>query len=83
MTRLTVEIPEEAFAAMRRSPDEFAREMRLAAGMLWYARGDISQEEGARIAGLDRTEFILALAREKIDVIHVDLDELKKEWTRV
>ena len=82
MTTLTLEMPEDVFAAMRRSPEEFAREMRLAAAIFWYARGDISQEEGARIAGLDRTDFILALAQEKVDVIHVELEELKKGWTR-
>jgi predicted HTH domain antitoxin len=80
MTTLTLDMPEDAFSALRRSPEEFACEMRLAAAVLWYARGEISQEEGARIAGLDRTEFILALAREKVDVIHVDMEELKKEW---
>jgi len=38
------------------------------------------QEEAARIAGLDRTEFILTLAREKVEVIYVDMDELRREW---
>ena len=38
---ITMDVPADAFAALRRSPDEFAREMRLAAAMLWYKkRGD-------------------------------------------
>jgi predicted HTH domain antitoxin len=82
MPTLTLEMPEDAFAALRRSPEEFARDMRLAAAIFWYSRGDLSQEEGARIAGLDRTDFILALAREKVDVIHVDMDELRRESSR-
>lgn len=80
MTTVTLELPEDVFAALRHSPEEFAREMRLAAAMFWYARGKISQEEGARIAGLDRTDFILALASAKVDVIHVDVDEVRESY---
>lgn len=67
---------------MRRSPQEFTRELRLAAAIFWYSRGDLSREEAARIAGLDRTDFILALAREKVNVIDVDMNELRRELAR-
>jgi predicted HTH domain antitoxin len=66
---------------LRRSPEEFAREMRLAAAMLWYSRGLISQEKGAQIAGISRAEFLTALAQNKIDVFAVDFDDLKGECT--
>lgn len=56
--------------------------MRLAAAIHWYERGQISQEKAAQIAGLDRTDFLAALAREGVDVFHVDIDELKKELDR-
>ena len=49
MTTLTMEIPEKVFAAMRVDPDEFAKEMRLAAAVSWYEQGKISQEVAARI----------------------------------
>ncbi len=51
-------------SALRRSPNEFANEMRLAAAIHWYKRGEISQEKAAQVAGLDRTAFLLALAGE-------------------
>ena len=57
MPTVTVDLPEEAFSALRRSPGEFAREMQLAAAMLWYSRGMLSQERAAEIAGLNRKEF--------------------------
>jgi predicted HTH domain antitoxin len=82
MQTITMDFSEEAFAALRRSPDEFAREMRLAAAMLWYSRGTISQEKAAEIAGLNRGEFLAALARNKIDVFVVDFDDLKRELER-
>ena len=82
MQTITMDLPEEAFAALRRSPDEFAREMRLAAAMLWYSRGAISQEKAAEIAGLNRAQFLAALARDKIDVFNVDFDDLERELER-
>jgi predicted HTH domain antitoxin len=82
MQTITMDLPEEAFTALRRSPDEFAREMRLAAAMLWYSRGVISQEKAAEIAGLNRAQFLAALARDKIDVFTVDFDDLRQELER-
>ena len=82
MATVTMELPEDVFAALRRSPDEFAREMRLAAAMLWYARGMISQEKAAEIAGLNRAEFLRALARNEMDAFMVDFDDLQREIDR-
>jgi predicted HTH domain antitoxin len=77
-----MQLPEDVFSTLRRSPDEFAREMRLAAAMLWYSRGIISQEKAAEIAGLNRKEFLTALARNEMDVFVVDSDDLQKELNR-
>jgi predicted HTH domain antitoxin len=63
MTTLTMEIPEKAFAAIRVDQEAFAREMKLAAAVSWYEQSKISQELAARIAGVNRTDFLLALAR--------------------
>jgi predicted HTH domain antitoxin len=82
MTKVTLELPEEVFSALRRSPDEFAREMRLAAAIHWYEHGEISQEKAARIAGLDRADFLAALAREKANAFVVDFEDLKRELER-
>ena len=82
MTTVTLELPEDLFSALRRSPEEFGREMRLAAAIHWYEHGEISQEKAAHIAGLDRADFLAAVAREKIDVFKVDLDSLKRELNR-
>lgn len=82
MPTITVDVPEEAFSALRRSPAEFAREMRLAAAIHWYSRGEISQERAAEIAGLDRTDFLLALAERHVDVFKVDWEGLDEEVGR-
>lgn len=79
---VTLELDEDMLSALRRSPDEFAREMRLAAAIHWYERGEISQEKAAHIAGLDRTDFLLALAREGEDAFVVDFADLERELQR-
>jgi predicted HTH domain antitoxin len=79
MVTVTLNLPEDVFSTLRRSPEEFVRELRLAAAIHWYSRGEVSQEKAAHIAGLDRTDFLLALAREKTDVFVVDFEDLRRE----
>ena len=82
MPKVTIDLPEEVFFARHSSPEEFFQSMRLAAAIYWYSRTEISQERAAQIAGLDRTDFLEALAREKVDVFVVDFDDLKRELER-
>lgn len=82
MPTVTMDLPEDVFSALRRSPEEFAHEMRLAAAMLWYSRGMVSQEKAAEIAGLNRADFLRALARNEMDVFAVDFTDLQREVDR-
>jgi len=82
MTTLTMELPEKVLAALRYDSNRFAREMRLAAAIAWYRQGKVSQEIAAWVAGLDRTDFLLALAREQCDSFQVDFVDLERELAR-
>lgn len=82
MKTLTLELPDEVVTAVRESPDEFLREMRLAAAAHWYSRAEISQEKAAMIAGMDRADFLDALAKRGIDVFVVDMNDLQRELER-
>jgi predicted HTH domain antitoxin len=82
MMEITMKLDEDVLSALRRSPDEFANQMRLAAAIHWYKRGEISQEKAAQVAGLDRTDFLLALAREGEDALIVDFTDLDRELQR-
>jgi predicted HTH domain antitoxin len=82
MTLVTFEVSEEVFSALKTSPQEFVDEMRLAAAIFWYQKGQISQEKAAQIAGLDRVDFLMALAREGVDAFQVDFDDLGQEIAR-
>ena len=79
MTTVTIELPEAVFAATRSDPDQFKREMRLAAAVTWYEQGKMSQELAAFVAGLDRTDFLLALARMGRDSFRVESEDLDRE----
>lgn len=82
MTTVTLTFDEEILSGLRRSPQEFARELRLAAAIHWYQKAEISQEKAAKLAGLDRTDFILALARENAEAFIVDFEDLRRELAR-
>lgn len=82
MTQVSVELPERVYSVLHCSPDELDKELRLAASAHWYQQGRISQEWAARIAGLDRTDFLLALSRMGKDSFVVDFDDLDNELAR-
>ena len=76
---LTIDMPETAFSAIRKSPSEFAAEMRLAAAVKWYEMETISQEKAAQIAGLTRADFILALGRFRVSPFQSTPDEIMED----
>ncbi len=82
MTEITLRVKEGLLAALRRSPDEFARELRLVAAIHQYERREVLQEKAAEIAGLDRTDFLLKLARRSENTSALDLADLEKELQR-
>jgi predicted HTH domain antitoxin len=82
MIHVYVELPEAVYSVLHCSPDELGNELRLAAAVQWYQQGRISQEWAAQIAGLDRTDFLLALARMGKDSFQVDYEDLDRELAR-
>ena len=82
MSQLAIELPEEALAALQVSPEEAAHEARRILAIHWYAQGRISQGTGARIAGLSRHDFLIALGEAKVPAMQLDSGELAKETPR-
>jgi len=82
MVQVMIEMPEEALAALRKAPQEFARELRLAAAVKWYELKLLSQERAAGVAGVSRAEFLDALGRFGVSPFQYGADELLEEAGR-
>jgi predicted HTH domain antitoxin len=76
---ITIDLPETVFSAIRKSPSEFAAEMRLAAAVKWYEMGVVSQEKAAEIAGQTRADFIFSLARFGVSPFQSTADEITED----
>lgn len=76
---LTLELPQTIFSALRKEPEAFLREMRLAAAIKWYELEEVSQSKAAEIAGVSRAEFLLALARFGVSPFQVTAEDLIQE----
>jgi predicted HTH domain antitoxin len=79
---ISIEIPDSLTPLEWGSDEAFASELRLAAAIQWYSQGVISQGRAAEIAGLDRTSFLLALGRAKVDAFQITDEALKEEVER-
>jgi predicted HTH domain antitoxin len=79
---ISIEIPDNLAPLEWGSEEAFASELLLAAAIQWYSQGRISQGRAAEIAGLDRTSFLLALGRAKVDAFQITDEELNLEVER-
>ena len=79
MTSISLNLPDTAFSALRKTPDEFGQEMRIAAAVKWYELEQISQGKAAEIAGLTRAEFIQALSRYRVSPFQYTEADLARE----
>lgn len=72
-------MPEGAFASLRKDPERFARELRLAAAIQWYELGEVSQGRTAEIAGVSRQEFLAALGRYRVSPFQYTPEDVLEE----
>jgi predicted HTH domain antitoxin len=79
MTTITLDLPEDVYATLRRSPEEFTQELRLAAAIHWYSQGQLSQSKAAEVAGVSRAAFLEELFRRRVPAVQVTLEDVRRE----
>jgi predicted HTH domain antitoxin len=82
MVQMLIDVPEETLGALRKSPEDFARELRIAAAVKWYELNLLSQERAADLAGLSRADFLDALGRFHISPFQYPAEEIVEEAER-
>ena len=78
--QVTINLPEDILPILRTTPENFVRQMRLAAAVKWYEMGKVSQGKGAELAGLSRQEFIDALTSFGVSPIQTTVEHLEAEY---
>ena len=56
--------------------------MRVAAALLWYSHGELSQSKAAEVAGTSRAGFIDELSHRRIPVVQMTAEELQDDIHR-
>lgn len=78
-----MEFNENLLPALYKTPQEFAAEIRLFAAAKWYELGRVSQERAAEIAGMNRSDFMLAISRLGVSPFQYDYKEVLGEVENV
>ena len=82
MATVQIALPDEVFSTMHMSPGQMADEMRVAAATISYAKGLISQGQGAGIAGMTRIDFMRTLSASGVSPFQETLDEVQESLRR-
>ncbi len=82
MTQITIDIPDDALAAIKSLPlkgQEIGDGLRLLASLKLYEMGRLSSGAAAKMAGVPRTVFLSRLADFGLDTFTLSRDDLLGE----
>lgn len=79
MSEIVLQVPDDSLLAMKMSPDELGKELRLAAAIKLFELGKLSSGAAARLAGVPRTLFLSRLADYGVDTFRLTEEDLMAE----
>jgi len=82
MARVQLEIPEEILYTLNESTAEFTLQMRLFTALQLFKRHKLSLGKAAKLAGMDKEQFMIELDKNEIPLIDYNPDELEDELER-
>jgi predicted HTH domain antitoxin len=76
---ISLTLPLGVFSALKKTPEEFAKDIRLTAAVKWYELGAVSQEKAAEIAGMSREDFLMELSKFNVSPFQYSAEEVLRE----
>ena len=74
-----IELPEEVLIALKETPEELAKEIKILAAVKFYQMGKLSSGRAAELAGIPRVSFLQSLSRYKVPIFELTPAELKED----
>jgi predicted HTH domain antitoxin len=76
---LTIEYPDLLPDSLNMSRSEFEREARVAMAAKLFEMGKLTSGQAARLAGMERVDFLYELRRIGVSTIQISADELTED----
>ncbi len=79
MSAIRLEVPDDALRSLGTTPESFARDVMSLAAVKLFELGRLSSGAAARLAGMERVEFLFALREYQVSPFQTTLDELRQD----